>query len=116
MRASPPRGEVSSLQEREEWGGKANRRVNPAARRTGRKEVRLMWSSSAILALNETRIFIATVNAILTPATNMSIYKTWTCRRVNIKKQLRHGEAILPMMLIGFNAPGLAHTIFIVFH
>lgn len=66
-------------------GGKANRRVNPAARRTGRKEVRLMWSSSAILALNETRIFIATVNAILTPALIMSIYKTWTCRWVNIK-------------------------------
>jgi len=65
--------------------GKANRRVNPAARRTGRKEVRLMWSSSAILALNETRIFIATVNAILTPALIMSIYKTWTCRWVNIK-------------------------------
>ncbi len=97
-------------------GDKANRRMTPSAPLTGQKEVRLMWSSSAILALNETRIFIATVNAILTPATNMSIYKTWTCRRVNIKKQLRHGEAILPMMLIGFNAPGLAHTIFIVFH
>lgn len=67
-------------------GDKANRRMTPSALLTGQKEVRLMWSSSAILALNETRIFIATVNAILTPAINMSIYKAWTCRRVNIKK------------------------------
>ena len=66
-------------------GDKANRRMTPSALLTGQKEVRLMWSSSAILALNETRIFIATVNAILTPALIMSIWKTWTCRRVNIK-------------------------------
>lgn len=46
-----------------------------------------MWSSSAILALNETRIFIATVNVILTPAMSMSIYKAGSCRRVNIKQR-----------------------------
>ena len=66
-------------------GDKANRRMTPSALLTGQKEVRLMWSSSAILALNETRIFIATVNVILTPAMSMSIYKVWSCRRINIK-------------------------------
>ena len=66
-------------------GDKANRRMTPSALLTGQKEVRLMWSSSAILALNETRIFIATVNVILTPAMSMSIYKAGSCCRVNIK-------------------------------
>lgn len=65
--------------------GRASRRMVSAGLLTGQKEVRLMWSSSAILALNETRIFIATIDAILASAIDMSIYKTWTCRKVNRK-------------------------------
>ncbi len=50
----------------------------------------LMWSSSAILGLNETRIVRATVNAIVTAGAILSIRKTGSCRRVN--KIIRTGS------------------------
>ena len=68
-------------------GDKANRRMTPSALLTGQKEVRLMWSSSAILALNETRINIATVNVILTPTFVMSMLLTWVYESINTINQ-----------------------------
>jgi hypothetical protein len=55
-----------------------------------------MWSSSAILAGNETRIYIATVNAILTPTWFMSILVTGSCKGVNTKNQ--SGEEGIPLV------------------